>query len=90
MGRVESQIHKVEGFKVNIRYGGTNQRDVDDRKENVPGYRWENAAPGTWTVAEWREKRFSDAYPGYTAEVLDGDDRAAEGRMLLRNVRAGY
>ncbi|HEV8298964.1 MAG TPA: hypothetical protein VGQ20_16775 [Acidimicrobiales bacterium] len=83
---VESQIKRIEGFPVKIRYG-QDGRDIRSDKSGVPGYRYTRQLTGTKTVAEWRAGRFSASYPGFEVDVLRPDGSVAHGRTLLASLR---
>lgn len=74
---VEKKILLVEGFKVTFTQAG---KDVRGDKEGIPQYPYGNAAPSTWTVGEWKAKRFRPQYPGYDVRVFDGSGAEATGQ----------
>ncbi|HHQ4534894.1 hypothetical protein ACE1BS_21620 [Aeromonas jandaei] len=85
---VEKRIWDIEGFDVRFMAGG---RDVRGDKEGLPQYNtFERAARNDWTVKEWKEKRFSQCYPGYDVEILDGDGEPVPGQTKLGTVRDTY
>lgn len=89
----EKSIYRVEGFNVRFRFEGPARargRDVRGDKQNVSTYTYQRAAAGTITVAAWIDGRFRREYPGFAAEVLDGDDRVVHGQTLLKTVRGTY
>jgi len=51
---------------------------------------YERIARGSFSVADWRRRRFDAVYPEYDVEVLFGDGRPASARTLLLKVRASY
>ena len=87
--RVEKQIWDLEGFAVTIRY--EDGRDVRGDRKGLPSYsHLERAAKNSMTVAQWKDQRFRDRYPGFDVDVLDGDGEAAHGGTLLGTVRDSY
>ncbi len=83
---VADQIFDIEGFRV--RFVG---RDgVDPLKRRVDEYHYERAARHGWTVARWRETRFTPTFADFDVEVLDGSGKAVHGKTLLSTVRASY
>lgn len=90
---VEGTIQRVEGFAVKLRYAAPGRqagRDIRSDRTDFNSYPYSNAAPRSYTVAEWREKRLEKTYAGITADVLDGDGRTVHGRTLLSSVRESY
>ena len=84
---VRKSIAEVEGFDVRF-VGADPDEDVDARR--VDDYPFERAARGSWTVAEWKRKRFDAAYPEYFSEVLDPMGGVVHGKTLLENLRLRY
>ncbi len=84
---VRKSIGEVEGFDVRF-VGADPSVDVDARR--VDDYPFERAARGSWTVAEWKRKRFDVTYPEYFAEVLDPIGEIVHGKTLLENLRLRY
>lgn len=84
---VRKAIGEVEGFEVRF-VGVDPDDDVDARR--VDEYPFERAARGTWTVAEWKRKRFDVTYPDFSAEVLDPSGAVVHGKTLLENLRARF
>ncbi|MEI7027564.1 hypothetical protein [Paenibacillus sp. y28] len=85
---VEKRIWEVEDFAVNFLYpGGSN---VKGSKEGIPQYPHERRSRNDWTVSEWKKKKFSQAYPGYDVEVLNGDGEPVSGQTKLITVRDSY
>ena len=85
---VERQIGSLEGFDVAICH--RDGRDVRSDRTGLPGYMFEKAAKGAWTVAQWKESRFFEGYSGWDVDVLDADGRSCNGNMLLGTVRETY
>lgn len=84
---VRKSIGEVEGFDIQF-VGADPDEDVDARR--VDDYPFERAARGSWTVAEWKRKRFDATYPEYVAEVLDPMGNVVHGKTLLENLRLRY
>ena len=86
---IEGKIYEVEGFDVTIR-----RLDGSDVYSNLVmpvSYRYARAAQDSWTVSEWKEKRFKKTFPGFDVDVLMGDGTTvANGNMKLSNVRDSY
>ena len=86
---VENKIRKVEGFIARILH--PDGRDVRSDYEGLPNYnKYERAASGEMTVADWRESRFKTIYPGFEVKVVDGSGTAVLGGTKLGNVRDTY
>lgn len=81
---VESKIKEVEGFPVVFRQNG---KDIHGTKENIPSYPYSSAAQDSWTVQEWKSKRFQQIYPGYDVDVRTQNGGIAAGNMKLSTVR---
>ncbi len=63
---------------------------VDPKTNGFGKFDYDRRAKGSMTVAEWKEKRFADSYPGYDCRVLNADGTEARGNTKLENVRATY
>jgi len=57
-----------------------------------PGYkrRYNRIAWNTFTVNDWRRRRFDNDYPEYVVEVLRPDGKIATGNTGLAKLRALY
>src|SRR5450759_2248213 len=79
---------KFEGFAVRILPASK----VQTPKTNLRSYarNHERIARASFSVADWRRRRFDAVYPEYDVEVLFGDGRPASPRTLLLKVRASY
>jgi hypothetical protein len=86
--RIAAEIEQFEGFAVRIRPTS----NAIAAKTNLRSYtrNHERIARASFTVADWRRRRFDDVYPDYDVEVLLGDGRPASPRTLLSKVRASY
>ncbi len=88
VGRVELRISQIEGFLVRIKHlGGA---DVRSDRSGLPAWPYERAAKDGWTVADWKQERFTATYPGFNVDVLDGDSNVAAGQMRLETLRDTY
>jgi hypothetical protein len=89
VGSVELKIARVEGFQIRIRYlAGA---DVRGDRQGMPAWPYERAARDAWSVADWRERRFCNVYPGFDVDVIDGDGNiVSAGQTLLQTVRESY
>ena len=67
VGEVESAILRVEGFEAHFFRNGSNVRS--DLDPGMEPYRFERAAPGSWTVQEWFDSRFARNYSGWEVRV---------------------
>jgi hypothetical protein len=85
---VERKILKVEAFKVCFRH--ISGRNVRDDKKGIPQYSYKSAARDSWTVEDWKAKRFRPHYPGFEVDVKFGYDRIAYGHTKLTTVRDSY
>jgi hypothetical protein len=88
MKNVEKKIRSLEGFDVVIRHA--HGRDARGDMDGLPQYRYERAAKGSMTVSRWIMNRFSQTYPGYVAEVLDGNGQSSQGNCKLGGIRDTY
>jgi hypothetical protein len=86
--RIAAEIEKFEGFAVRIRPVSK----AEAPKANLRSYsrNHERIARASFSVADWRRRRFDAVYPEYDVEVLFGDGRTASPRTLLAKVRASY
>ena len=86
--RIAAEIEKFEGFAVRIRPASK----AHAPKANLKSYarNHERIARASFSVADWRRRRFGAVYPDYDVEVLFGDGRLAIARTLLSKVRASY
>ena len=86
--RIAAEIEKFEGFAVRIRPASKTQ----PTKANLRSYarNHERIARASFSVADWRRRRFDAVYPEYEVEVLFGDGRPAAPRTLLSKIRASY
>lgn len=81
---VEKKIEQVERFRVDFLQEGINVRGD---KQNIPQYPYAMAAPGSWSVAEWKQNRFQQTYPGYDVKVYTKEGLPAAGNMKLTTLR---
>ncbi len=90
MTTVQTRVREIsnkEGFDIIVTRNG---KPVKVTRNGVLGpWPHRNKSKDTRTVTEFREK-FSDAYPGHSCDVLDGNGAKAHGNMLLKQVRATY
>jgi hypothetical protein len=86
--RIAAEIEKFEGFAVRIRPA----TKALVTKTNLRSYArsHERIARASFSVADWRRRRFDDVYPDFDVEVLFGDGRPASPRTLLSKIRASY
>lgn len=86
--RIAAEIEKFEGFAVRIRP----TVKLAAAKTNLRSYArsHERIARASFSVADWRRRRFDVVYPNYDVEVLFGDGRPASPRTLLSKIRASY
>ncbi len=89
--KIAREIRAFEGFNVRIRHA-TGQSAVRSETTNMPGYkrRYNRIAWNTFTVNDWRRRRFDGDYPDYVVEVLKPDGSVATGKTALAKVRALY
>jgi Uma2 family endonuclease len=88
---IAREIRDFEGFAVRIRQAAAKPGMRSD-KVNVPGYkrRYNRVAWNTFTVNDWRRRRFDSDYPDYVVEVLKPDGTIATGKTGLAKLRALY
>ena len=84
---VEKKIWDVEDFDVTIKSNG---KDLRGDKQGLKQFEGERASINSWTVAEWKRKKFSAQYPGLDVDILDGDGNPIDGRKTLGTVRDTY
>ena len=84
---VEKRIWDIEGFDVVIKSNG---KDLRGDKQGLKQFEGERASRNSWTVAEWKQKKFRLQYPGLDVDILDGEGMLADGRRTLGNVRDSY
>jgi Uma2 family endonuclease len=89
--KIAREIRDFEGFDVRIRHAASNG-GTSTSKTNVPGYkrRYNRVAWNTFTVNDWRRRRFTDDYPDYVVEVLKPDGTIATGKTGLARLREMY
>jgi Uma2 family endonuclease len=87
---IAREIREFEGFAVRIRRA--EKSDARGNKLNIPGYkrRYNRIAWNTFTVNDWRRRRFDDDYPDFVVEVLKPDGTVATGKTGLAKLRALY
>jgi hypothetical protein len=78
----------VERFEVTIRHA--DGRDMRSDKQGLPSYPYQIAAKNDFTVAQWREQRFKQVFPGYEVTVWLADGTEAHGVTKLATVRDSY
>lgn len=84
----ERQIRLLEGF--DVRFLHLDGKDVRSDRSGIPAYPYERGAKSRWRVSTWKKSRFSQAYPGFDCDVLDGDGYPVHGGRILSSVRYTY
>ena len=86
---IAREIQEFEGFAVRIRPAAARSGAA---KTALPGYkrRYNRIAWNTFTVNDWRRRRFTDDYPDYVVEVLKPDGSVATGKTGLAKLRELY
>jgi hypothetical protein len=89
--KIAREIRDFEGFNVRIRHAAS-KGESSNGKTNIPGYkrRYNRIAWNTFTVNDWRRRRFVDDYPGYVVDVLKPDGSVATGTTGLAKLRELY
>ena len=89
---IAAEIRDFEGFAVRIRHAAPAGGVRNAKKQNVPGYkrRYNRIAWNTFTVNDWRRRRFTDDYPDFVVEVLKPDGSIATGKTGLAKLRELY
>lgn len=89
--KIAREIRDFEGFDVRIRQSDT-KANGSAAKTNIPGYkrRYNRIAWNTFTVNDWRRRRFENDYPEFVVEVLKPDGSIATGKTGLAKLRALY
>jgi hypothetical protein len=85
LGRLVDDLFAVEGFRVRL-----TARPGVLLHASVASYAFSKSAKNSWSVSDWKQKRFVDKYPGVAAEVLDSMGNPVHGRALLSTVRRAY
>ncbi len=85
---VREKIWEIEGFRVRFIDRETGRTAHADT--HVAPYGERKASKNSWSVAEWKKKKFSHKYPDYEVEVLCKYQERAPGRMVLGTVRDTY
>jgi hypothetical protein len=80
---IERDIRAIEGFSVAIHSEAAKRR-------NLPEYDYGRAARSTFTVADWKRRRFEANYPDFEVDVMRADGRVASGTMRLAKLRDEY
>jgi type I restriction enzyme M protein len=83
---VAADIRELEGFDVRF----LSRDGTDAARRRVDDYPFLRAARATWTVARWREHRFSSTYPDFEVQVLNDSGETVHGKTYLSTVRATY
>lgn len=85
--RIAAEIEAFEGFAVRIR-----PVQKVPPKTNLRSYArsHERIARASFSVADWKRRRFEPVYPEYDVDVLLADGRTAGPRTLLSKVRSSY
>ncbi len=78
----------LENFDVEVLDGQGNA--VDPKTNGFAQYNFDRRAKSSMTVSEWKQRRFSPTYPGYSCRVLNGDGSEAHGNTKLVSVRESY
>jgi hypothetical protein len=86
--RIAAEIEKFEGFAVRIRPISRAQTVKTNLRSYARSH--ERIARASFSVADWRRRRFDAFYPEYDVEVLFADGRIATPRTLLSKIRASY
>jgi Uma2 family endonuclease len=88
--KIAREIRDFEGFDVRIRPASHKTGGHSEGK--IPGYkrRYNRIAWNTFTVNDWRRRRFDNDYPEYVVEVLRPDGKIATGTTALAKLRALY
>ena len=87
--QVEKQILRREGFDVQFRHKQT-RKDVSGKLAGIPRYPYTKMAQNKRSVADWKQQRFGQCYPGFDVAVLKSDGAVAQGNTLLSTVRDTY
>jgi hypothetical protein len=90
VSKVEADIFKSEGFQITLKY--PDGRDVrSDKATNVKAYaKPQKMAKNSFSVKEWKDKRFKKQYPQFRADVLKADGKKAGGNTKLSTIRDTY
>ena len=86
--KIAREIRDFEGFDVRIRQADSTSNNA----AKMPGYkrRYNRIAWNTFTVNDWRRRRFEGDYPEYTVDVLKPDGSVATGKTALAKLRSLY
>ena len=85
--KISAEIEKFEGFAVRIRpaAGSVARKSLQSYARNH-----ERIARESFSVADWKRRRFDSLYPNYEVDVLLADGRPANPRATLSKIRASY
>lgn len=86
---LEKQIRTLEGFDVHITLADGRAVPTARRFQPYVGL-FKKGAKQSWTVQEWKGKKFYPSYEGLEVSVLRGDGSQAVGQTVLRTVRESY
>lgn len=88
--KIAREIRDFEGFDVRIRRADA--KSNGHSVPSLPGYkrRYNRIAWNTFTVNDWRRRRFDNDYPEYVVEVLKPDGTIATGKTALAKLRELY
>jgi hypothetical protein len=88
---IAREIQEFEGFRVRIRPAAA-KREARGSAAGVPSYkrRYDRIAWNTFTVSDWRRRRFAADYPDYVVDVLKPDGSVATGKTGLAKLRELY
>ena len=85
--KVSLEIQRFEGFAVRIRpaAGTTEKSSLKSYTRNH-----ERIARQSFSVADWKRRRFDTLYPSHEVDVLLANGKLAPPRTTLSKIRASY
>ncbi len=81
-------LSDLEDFDIEVL--DLNGNSVDPKTNGFAKYDFDRRARGSMTVSDWKNKRFINAYGGFTCRVLNADGTEAHGNAKLESVRSTY
>lgn len=79
----EQAVWEVEGIRIVIRADPNSELSLESY--------WSNAAPQTWSLSEWRQKRLNQSLDAHhAADIIGPSGHEPHGRTLLSTIRGTY
>jgi hypothetical protein len=87
--RLQAEIAEFEGFAVKIRPA---KDGASPTKSNLKSYanNFQRIARKSFSVEDWKRRRFRDTYPGYEVDVLLKNGTIAPTKAKISKIRNTY